>query len=135
MRILKLVELEGMTSDLAVALEAAGIADAAALLAAAGSKEGREALAARLGVEARKLLELCNRADLSRIKGIGTVYSDLLEFAGVDTVMELAQRNADNLYAKIVEEAGAHHVKRTPTATDVANWVGQAQALERKVFH
>lgn len=135
MRILKLMELEGMTPDLAAALEAEGIKDAAALLDAAGPKEGREALAAKLGVEARKLLELCNRADLSRIKGIGTVYSDLLEFAGVDTVMELAQRNPDNLYAKIVEQADTHHVKRLPTATDVANWVGQAQALERKVFY
>jgi len=135
MRILKLMELEGMTPDLAAALAAEGIKDAAALLEAAGPKERREALAARLGVEARMLLELCNRADLSRIKGIGTVYSDLLEFAGVDTVMELAQRNADNLYARIVEEADAHRVKRIPTATDVANWVGQAQALERKIFY
>ena len=42
-------------------------------------------------------------ADLFRIKGVGEEYSDLLEEAGVDTVAELATRNADNLHAKILE--------------------------------
>ena len=133
--ILKIEELHGITAELAEALRAEGVQDAEALLAAAGPKEGREELAAKLGVEARALLELCNRADLARIRGIGKVYSDLLEFAGVDTVMELAQRNADNLYAKIVEVAGEHYVKRIPTLANVGNWVSQAQTLGRKIFY
>ncbi|NIW46849.1 MAG: DUF4332 domain-containing protein, partial [Gammaproteobacteria bacterium] len=44
-----------------------------------------------------------NHCDLFRIKGVSEEYSDLLEEAGVDTVPELAQRNAENLYKKIVE--------------------------------
>ena len=52
----------------------------------------RKALASKLGIDERALLELGNRADLARIKGVGAVYSDLLEFAGVDTVAELAKR-------------------------------------------
>ncbi len=133
--ILKIDKLHGMTTELAQALIAKGIKDAEALLAAAGAKEAREELAGKLGLETRKLLELCNRADLARIKGIGTVYSDLLEFAGVDTVVELAQRNADNLYAKIVEVAGEHYVRRIPRAADVADWVAQAKMLGRKIFY
>ena len=69
---------------------------------------------AKLGIEERALLELADLADLARIKGIGTVYSDLLEFAGVDTVMELAGRNPDNLYDRIMEVAADHSVRRTP---------------------
>ena len=37
--------------------------------------------ATKLGVDARYLLELTNRADLSRIKGVGKVYADVLETA------------------------------------------------------
>jgi len=43
-------------------------------------------------------LEWVNLADLYRIKGVGEEYSDLLEEAGVDTVVELAQRNPENLH-------------------------------------
>ena len=46
------------------------------------------------------ILEWVNHVDLFRIKGVGEEYSDLLEEAGVDTVVELAQRKADNLYAE-----------------------------------
>lgn len=41
------------------------------------------------GVAVEAMLELANRADLARIKGIAGVYSDLLEEAGVDTIKEL----------------------------------------------
>ena len=37
------------------------------------------------------ILERVNLADLFRIKGVGEEYSDLLEEAGLDTVVELAQ--------------------------------------------
>jgi predicted flap endonuclease-1-like 5' DNA nuclease len=112
-----------------------GIQDAEALLAACGPVAGRAALAEEIGVEDRRLLELCNRADLVRIKGVGRVYSDLLEFAGVDTVMELAQRNPDNLLAKMEEVAAHHAVRRLPRPEDVHGWVAQAKTLERKVFY
>ncbi len=39
-----------------------------------------------------------NRADLMRVPGVGSEYSDLLEAGGVDTVKELRRRNAENLY-------------------------------------
>ncbi len=79
----------------------------------------RQELADKLGLDVRKLLELGNRADLGRIRGIGVVYSDLLEFAGVDTVAELATRKPENLFKKIMEVAAEHTVKRPPTAEDV----------------
>lgn len=89
----------------------------------------------RLGISEDVLLELGNRADLGRIKGIGPVYSDLLEFAGVDTVAELAQRNPDNLFARLQEVAAHHHVRRLPTAAEVADWIAQAKQLDRGIFY
>ncbi|HDQ05625.1 MAG TPA: DUF4332 domain-containing protein, partial [Candidatus Bathyarchaeota archaeon] len=73
-------------------------------------------------------------SDLMRIKGVGEEYSDLLEEAGVDTVVELAQRNPDNLYAKLLEvNEEKNLVRRLPNLEDVTSWVNQAKTLPRKI--
>ncbi len=128
---LRSTELFGVREDLGAKLTAEGLGDSGKLLAAAATPKAREELAAKLGVDSKQVLEMANRADLARIKGVGTVYSDLLEWAGVDTVAELARRNPENLYDKIVEAANEHFVKRLPRAADVANWVAQAKELPR----
>jgi predicted flap endonuclease-1-like 5' DNA nuclease len=131
---LRINELEGVTLEIGAALVEAGLNDSDKLLAATAQPTDRAKLAARLGIEDRAVLELANRADLARVKGIGQIYSDLLEFAGVDTVAELRQRNADNLFDKLVEVAGGHHVQRLPRRADVHDWVAQAKRLERAIF-
>ena len=52
--------------------------------------------------------------------------------AGVDTVVELAQRNADNLYVAL-QEANEREalVRRLPTLKQVKDWVAQAKKLPR----
>ena len=77
-----------------------------------------------------------NRADLSRIKGIGEEYADLLEVAGVDTVPELGQRNAENLFNKMVEvNAEKKLVRQVPAQSKVEDWVKQAKGLDRVVTY
>lgn len=132
---LRINQLQGMTAELAASLKSMGLNTAAKLLEAAAQPAARAELAQKLGIEERTLLELVNRADLSRIKGIGQVYADLLEFAGVDTVAELAQRNAENLYQKLVEVAGEHHVQRLPRRDQVEDWIRQAKELGRGIFY
>jgi predicted flap endonuclease-1-like 5' DNA nuclease len=128
---LPITELYGVREDLSAKLRAAGLHNSDQLLAKCAQPKDRAALAAQLGIDAKEVLELANRADLARIKGIGRVYSDLLEWTGVDTVAELAQRNPDHLYDKVVEAAGEHFVKQLPTRKAVADWVAQAKALPR----
>jgi predicted flap endonuclease-1-like 5' DNA nuclease len=80
------------------------------------------------------LLEWVNRADLFRIKGVGTQYSDLLEAAGVDTVIELAHRRADNLTAKMAEvNEQKKLVRALPAESMVAEWINEAKTLPRMV--
>ncbi|MGC8831693.1 MAG: DUF4332 domain-containing protein [Thermoproteota archaeon] len=80
------------------------------------------------------ILELVNLADLFRVKGIGEEHSDLLEEAGVDTVVELATRDPVNLHAKILEvNKEKKIVRRPPALTHVKNWVKQAKKPQRKV--
>lgn len=132
---LRVQQIRGMTEDLGTRLKEAGIDDSAKFLAAAAQPEGRKALAAQLGVDEAHVLELANRADLARVKGIGEVFSDLLEFAGVDTVAELAKRNADNLFAKLQEIGAQHSAKRLPRLDEVKDWVEQAKQLGRGIHY
>ncbi|NLF75881.1 MAG: DUF4332 domain-containing protein [Chloroflexi bacterium] len=130
----KIIDIEGIGPKYSEKLSAAGVKTTEALLKQAAHKKGRQELAAKTGLDASHLLEWVNRADLMRIKGVGTQYSDLLEAAGVDTVPELAQRNAKNLFAKL-EEVNAEKklVRQLPTAKQVEAWVKAAKALKRVV--
>jgi predicted flap endonuclease-1-like 5' DNA nuclease len=132
----KLAEIEGIGEVYAQKLEAAGVSSIEKLLEAGASKKGREDLSAKTGVSEKLILEWVNRADLARIKGVGSEFADLLEAAGVDTVPELAQRNAENLAAKLAEiNEEKKLTRRVPSASEVADWVEQAKKLPRIVTH
>jgi predicted flap endonuclease-1-like 5' DNA nuclease len=123
-------ELRGITEELASKLKEAGLSNSEQLLAAAATPAARKALAGQIGAEVGLILELANRADLARIKGIGQVFSDLLEKAGVDTVKELATRRPDNLLAKLRDtNTSLQLAQRAPTQKEVEDWVSQAKAL------
>jgi len=125
-------KLKGMSTELEAKLKEQGIYNSDQLLGAAQTPAGRKALAEHAGVESRAILELANRADLARVRGIGGVFSDLLEQAGVDTVKELATRRPDNLHAKLREiNAQRELAGRVPALNMVQDWVAQAQDLPK----
>lgn len=126
-------EIRGMEATVAEKLVAVGIKTSEDLLTAGKTLAARKDLATRLGVEMQAVLEMVNRADLSRIRGIGEVYSNLLENAGVDTVAELAKRVPANLHAKLVEQSQSGDARRAPTFAQVDDWIKQAKALGRGI--
>ena len=86
------------------------------------------------GISGKLILKWVNHADLYRIKGVGSEYADLLEAAGVDTVMELAQRNPANLLPRMLEvNEEKKLVRRTPVQSQVDDWVGQAKTMQRVI--
>jgi len=131
-----IADIEGIGDVYAAKLESAGVNTVEKLLEAGAGKKGREDLAGKIGVGEKLILEWVNRADLARIKGIGSEFADLLEAAGVDTVPELAQRSAENLAAKLGEvNAEKNLTRRLPTADQVADWIEQAKKLPRVVTY
>ena len=93
-------------------------------------------MADKSGISEKLVLNWVNRADLSRIKGVSTQYADLLECAGVDTVPELAQRNAENLQSKMSDlNAEKKLVRKVPTVSQVQDWVARAKNLPRVVSY
>ncbi len=132
----KIIDIEGIGPKYAKKLNDAGIKTVESLLAAGKTPKGREELAAKAGIEKSLILEWVNHADLYRIKGVGEEYSDLLEEAGVDTVVELATRNPENLYQKILEVNEVKKlVRRPPSLKMVSSWVEQAKQLPREISY
>ena len=130
----RLIDIEGVGPAYAAKLQKAGVRSTESLLARGGTPAGRKEIAAKSGVSDALILEWVNHVDLWRIKGVAEEYSDLLEEAGVDSCPELAQRRADNLYAKVVAtNLEKQLVRRLPTQSQVANWIEQAKALPRAV--
>lgn len=131
-----IVDIEGIGPVYREKLVAYGIKTVEALLKQGASSGGRSKISDGTGIPSSLVLEWVNHADLWRIKGVSEEYSDLLEEAGVDTVVELAQRNSENLYAKIKEVNMAKKlVRRLPSARQVADWVVQAKGLPRVVTY
>jgi len=134
---MKIEDVEGIGPGFAAKLSAAGVASTDALLERAGPASGRNVLAAATGITAKQLLEWVNHADLMRIRGVGSEYSDLLEAAGVDSPAELARRNAASLATTFQElDAARPDVsRRLPSEAVIAGWIEQAKALPRVVEH
>lgn len=128
-----IVDIEGIGARWADKLAEAGVRTTEKLLEVAGPKAGRAVLADQVGASDATVLEWVNRADLMRIKGVGEEYSDLLEATGVDSPVELAQRNAANLVAAM--QPHARLVRRLPTESEVRGWIDEANTLEKVVTH
>jgi len=128
----KIEDVEGIGSVTGEKMRSCGIKDTDALLKAACTPKQRKELAEKTGLSEAQVLKYANMVDLYRVKGIGSEYSELLEAAGVDTVPELARRNAANLAKAMAEVNQAKQlVRRLPTETEVARWIEEAKTLPR----
>ncbi len=131
-----LSKIEGIGPSYAEKLKKVGIKSIEALLEAGTTTKGRKNLAEKTGIGDALILNWVNRADLFRVPRVGEQYSDLLEEAGVDTVVELAKRKPENLLAKMSEvNAKKNLVNRLPSLKVIEGWVGAAKELPRKVKH
>jgi predicted flap endonuclease-1-like 5' DNA nuclease len=130
------IDIEGIGKVYSQKLHEAGLASTEALLTEGATPHGRKAIADKTGIADKLILKWFNRADLFRIKGVGEQYSDLLAAAGVETVLELAQRRPDHLHEKMVETNKAKKLVRVvPELNHVADWVEQAKKLPRVVSY
>jgi predicted RNase H-like HicB family nuclease len=131
-------ERELRTNESAVAreLERVGLSTTEDLLESAGSPSGRAGLARKTGLSEKLILEWVNRADLMRIKGIRTDFSDLLEAAGVDSVQELSTRSPASLHSSLETiNTSEKLARRTPSFAEVAKWIAEARTIKSMVTH
>lgn len=128
----KIEEIEGIGPVMGEKLRNVGVNTTDKLLEATLTPSQRKKLAEETDISDKLILRFANMADLFRISGVGQEYAELLEAAGVDTVPELAQRNAANLAAKMEEiNEDKKLVRRTPPLASVEKWVEEAKTLPR----
>lgn len=131
-----LMKVEGIGKVYKEKLKTAGIHSNEDMLEKGSTPKGRKDLTEATGISEKLILEWVNLVDLFRIDGVGEEYSDLLEEAGVDTVVELAQRNPQNLTEKMAEvNAAKNLVNRLPSEKMVEGWVAQAKKLPRVITY
>ena len=124
-------EIEGIGPAFAARLRRLGIHTTDDLLKVAATRKGRQELALKSGFSTERILEWVNRADLMRVPGVGSEYSDLLEAGGVDTVKELRRRNAGNLYQALDKvNKRKKLVRRLPTLEEVQAWITSANKMK-----
>jgi predicted flap endonuclease-1-like 5' DNA nuclease len=129
-------DIEGIGPSAAAKLREMGITSVEKLLAEGGSPKGRQTIEQTTGLSGKQILRWVNHADLYRIKGVAAEMSELLEAAGVDSVVELARRNAANLtQAMAATNEQKKLVRRVPTEAQVAGWIEEAKSLPRAVTH
>ncbi len=132
----KIEEIEGIGPALGEKFVGAGVKDTDSLLEKGGTKAGRKTLAEATGLSESRILTFVNMADLFRIKGVAGEYAELLVCSGVDTVKELATRNAANLATKMGEVNEEKKLTRkVPTESQVEDWVKQAGELPQAITH
>ncbi|WP_309719368.1 DUF4332 domain-containing protein [Armatimonas sp.] len=129
-------EIEGVGPGYAAKLAEAEVTSIESLLSVGGDAKGRAALTKATGISEKLILKWVNHADLCRLNGVGPQTAELLEAAGVDSVAELAQRNAANLAVKLDEvNASKNLVNRVPNEGTLATWIEQAKTLPKVVTH
>ena len=136
-RQMKVEDVEGIGPANGARLAASGILTIDDLLAAGATRPGRDKLAEETGISHNLILAWVNKADLMRVPGVSTQYSDLLELAGVDSPAELSHRNAANL-ARTFQDAVAARpgtVRRIPSEAEIAVWIEEAAKLPTVVEH
>ena len=128
--------IEGIGPANGQKLRSMGIVTVLDLMVEGATRSGRKRISDRTEISASQILTWVNHIDLFRIKGVAQQYADLLEQSGVDTVMELAQRNPNNLFKRMSDiNQQKQLVRRMPRSVDVESWVEQAKNLKRVIHY
>lgn len=131
---MKLDIVKGIGDVYAQKLMDAGINNTDELLEICKTPAGRKRVADETGISNDLILTWTNHIDLFRINGVREQFAELLEAAGVDTVPELARRNATNLHEKMVEVNEAEKLSgRIPSVNQLTDWIEQAKKLPRVI--
>lgn len=126
----QIAEIKGLDSDARSKLEAAHLMTVEDLLRETATPHQRATLAKQIGVAESQLTGWINRADLMRLKGVGTEMANLLELCGVDSCKELQHRKADHLHDKLKETNDAKKITHhAPTLAQVEAWISEAKTI------
>lgn len=133
---LHLSKVRGANLRIRARLKSCGVTNSRQLLHAAGPFRARVVLAEKTGLDMATLAYITKRADLARVRGIGSTFADMLEVLGIDTVERLAGWAPDALYRTLRDFNGTERfARRAPTEAEISAWVEQARGLPILIDH
>ena len=125
-----ILELEGVGPVFAKKLRKAGVKDSAALLAS-----DPKALASKTEIAEGLIRTWRSMATLLPVKGVGPQYAEVLARTGIESVVDLANCDADKLTGRIeavLESKQVTVVGTKVTEKRVASWIAEANKLVDK---
>ena len=133
---MEIEKIEGVGHKYGAILRAAGISTSICMLKEGAYPAGRKVISEKTGIGCAKILKWVNFCDLCQVYGISTQYLELLEKVGVETIKELRNRSALNLY-KTMKEINADKgiVRKIPGIMDVQMWIDQAKLINSAVHY
>jgi len=130
----RVATVEGIGPARAAALATLGITTKQTLLERGATPAGRAEIAEQSKISEKLITSWVSAVDLSRVKGIGAQYGELLQAAGVTTVGALAQQDAASLREQLVAVNTAKKLVRDVAGvSQIENWISQAKELPQAV--
>ncbi len=118
------------------ALKVRSITTCDRLLAALGRYEDRDAFARHTQISMDELTTLVRRADLARVRGLGWVFRSMLEALDVADIAALAVQDSGKLRERLhIHNKEYSIARRSPTMTEVTDWISQARGLTSVVTY
>jgi predicted flap endonuclease-1-like 5' DNA nuclease len=131
-----ITDIEGIVPGMELKLKQVGIRSINQLLEKCATKEDRQKIGEKIGVDEPSILKWVNTADMYRVKGLGSEYSQLLERIGINTISELKHTTPHTLLEKITLVNRANRlVRRIPHLKRIEEIVEYAKMLEQKVSY
>lgn len=109
----------------------AGIAGINALLEKTSAKEAIDEVAAKTGFTPDQIAQWRGQADLTRVKGVGDSYLDLLHRAEIWTIPQFAGANASEISERMRQMEMPGMPDQIPGADQVSTWIREAKKLAR----
>lgn len=130
-RAYSIIDMQGIGPVYGAKLKEAGLSNTSKFLDATRDRKGRQDVAEKTGIPYKLVLRWAQKAELMRINGIGVKQADLLEACGVESVKDLARRDAGNLTERIwaANHVGPRFIKTNPSEATVAKWIKAAKDL------
>ena len=125
-----LVAAPSLTGAAVAGLHEADVKDVDTLQEKAATAEGRAEIIGATGMDRASVDAVAYELDLGRVRGVGRKSVALLNAAGIESVGELAEYDADELAGLLIAVNDEEHiVEHMPSVDTLSFWVEQAREL------
>ena len=121
--------IKGIGPGYAKRFNQAGIAGINAFIVKTQTKEDVQAVASDTGFSTDQIADWRRRADLTRVKGVGASYLDVLHRAEIWTVEQFAQADAAVIAERIEQLDIPGMPDQLPGKTQISSWIREAKKL------